>query len=331
MAVGEDLFKKHCATSLVVPAPIELSFLTASLCIFFTLTSIPGNLLIILAVVLNPNRNLRTPFNWLVVNLAVADLLVGLFTDPTMVVIHVKEGVGKKLSQADRYSAHMSYFIACSASVLSITTLAVERYLAVRKPNIYNSSVTSKRIVLTIVGTWLLSLSLPNVYFEVDYVSYSFIFANTCVAIASIITCLTCIMVLKTMRKRTKNMVKRALPANRRTDFAFPTPALVVSAHETEMKVTKMFSVILLAMLCCYVPSTLCSYLLNFCKSCGCTSLHWFRDFHFVFVLMNSSVNFFPYALQSRKFRSAFMKIIKRTQNSVENETSLGVQHFTST
>ena len=66
---------------LMVAVPTELSILTTSLCILFTITNIPGNFLIILAVVFNPNKNLRIPFNWLVVNLVTADLIVGMATE----------------------------------------------------------------------------------------------------------------------------------------------------------------------------------------------------------------------------------------------------------
>lgn len=74
----QGAFERKC---LMVAVPTALSILTTSLCILFTLTNIPGNILIILAVVFDPNKNLRTPFNWLVVNLAMADLIVGVVTE----------------------------------------------------------------------------------------------------------------------------------------------------------------------------------------------------------------------------------------------------------
>jgi hypothetical protein len=52
----ESTFDKKC---LSIAAPTELSFMTASLSIMFMLTNIPGNILVILAVVFDPNRNLR--------------------------------------------------------------------------------------------------------------------------------------------------------------------------------------------------------------------------------------------------------------------------------
>ena len=79
-----------------------------------------------------------------------------------------------------------------------------------------------------------------------------------------------------------------------------------------EEKVTKMFLVVLVAMFCCYGSSTLFSYLLNFCESCSCDELHWLLDSSLTLVLLNSSLNFFCYAMQSTRFRSAFVKILKK-------------------
>ena len=83
------------------------------------------------------------------------------------------------------------------------------------------------------------------------------------------------------------------------------------TAAKWEQKVTKMFMVVLVALLCCYGPSTVFIYAMSFCESCSCTTLHWFRDLQFLFVIMNSSVNFFCYALRSPRFRNAFKRILK--------------------
>ena len=67
-------FEEICSYS---DAPLSLAVTTIVISLILSLTSIVGNILIILAVVLDPNKNLRTPFSWLIVNLAVADLIGG--------------------------------------------------------------------------------------------------------------------------------------------------------------------------------------------------------------------------------------------------------------
>ena len=356
----ESTFEKRCQS---IGPPTELSFLTASLSSVLILTNIPGNILVILAVVLDPNKNLRTSFNWLVVNLAAADLIVGVITLPFSVYYHIREGLGHTELSNEMITIHIFYFVSCTASVLSLTSLAVERYLAVRKPNTYRTKVTNKRIVLTIAIIWGISLSLPNIYFDVGFSTYGFIFGNTSVAVAVLIICTT----YSLMRRKISDQVR---PGNARNSILATTTRELtieplkcqhISVHDTESQnvtvhcskispssgeannlqsqvnnqpttfntnmcfsnaiekkrqllealVTQMFLIVLIAFLCCYGPSTTLMYLVNFCKHCSCATLHWFRDFHILFAVMNSSVNFFCYSFRCSRFKSAFVRLLK--------------------
>lgn len=109
-----------------------MSYFTGSIAALLMLLNIPGNLLLILAVVLDPFKKLRTPFNFMMVNLALADLIVGTVTEPLSIYIHWKEGVGEHVTLTVSRVFFMSYFISCTASLLSLAILAVERYLAFR-------------------------------------------------------------------------------------------------------------------------------------------------------------------------------------------------------
>ena len=131
-------FKKRC---LDIAAPTALSFSSASVASLLILTNIPGNILIILALVFDPYKNLRTPFNWLVVNLATADLIVGTIAQPVAVSSLIKEGLRKHGIPGEFVMSHITTFISWTASLLSLISLAVERYLAVRKPNTYRTKI----------------------------------------------------------------------------------------------------------------------------------------------------------------------------------------------
>ena len=62
--------------------PIYLSFSTAVCSTLISIVSTVGNSFVVLAVFLNPNKDLQSPFNYLIVNLSIADLAVGLITAP---------------------------------------------------------------------------------------------------------------------------------------------------------------------------------------------------------------------------------------------------------
>ena len=71
-------------------APFELSVTTATISTILCVITVPGNVLICLAIVKDPNKELRSAFNYLVLNLALADLITGICTEPVFVVFHVR-------------------------------------------------------------------------------------------------------------------------------------------------------------------------------------------------------------------------------------------------
>lgn len=197
----DNTFEQQCLTK---GAPNYVSYFTAIFSILFIITNIPGNLLVILAVAIDPHKNLRVPFNYLMTNLAVADLLVGTVTSSIAINYHLKDGLNDKLSLTQIRVFDLSYFISCTASVLSLTALAIERYHAICNPRTFRNKFTGKRILLTIVIIWTVSFSLPFSYFKVGFIGYSFIFANTAIILAVGITCFTYAMMLHKFKQHTR-------------------------------------------------------------------------------------------------------------------------------
>ena len=77
-------------------APSYLSLLFTIVGAVFCLIITVGNLMIIVAVVVDPLKKLRYPFNYFVVNLAVADLIVGMISMPFGLYTHSQEYLKKK-------------------------------------------------------------------------------------------------------------------------------------------------------------------------------------------------------------------------------------------
>ena len=181
-----------------------MSYFTVSVAFILMVLNIPGNLLQILAVVLDPFKKLRTPFNFMMTNLAIADLLVGTVTEPMSIYTHWTEGMGNHVTLGQSRVLFMSYFISCTASLLSLATLAVERYLAIRYPFLYRNQLTKRRVVLIAIGIWTISIALSSVYFEVGYVTYAFIFANTTIALTLVIICFMYCLMYRALRTRAR-------------------------------------------------------------------------------------------------------------------------------
>ena len=282
-----------------VLAPAYLSFATSGISFIFFLLTSAGNLLVCLAVYKDPSKELRTPFNVLVVNLAFADLLVGLVLEPISVAIHLKEGLIDGPLGDGIPTIHMSYFISCTASVLSLAAISVDRYIAISYPFFYRAKMSATKVAIAPIIIWIISASLPFIYFKIGYISYAFVFANTAVILTFVILVFSYAHNFRKIRKQLE--VSTRLQGNRLSARR--------KADATEARITHVFLVVLVAYLLCYTPSCIIIYVMNFCTTCSCYSIHWLRDMQFVFVLLNSCLNPFVYAWRLPAFRSAFVVI----------------------
>ncbi|KAL9972163.1 hypothetical protein ACROYT_G018418 [Oculina patagonica] len=155
-----------------ITAPAYLSFSSASFSILSAVVATVANFLVILAVFLDPNKDLRSPFNYFVANLALADLIVGLLSSPLAAIYLIHEGL-KLPNQVFRSLRHMTYFISCTASLLSLTALALDRYVAITYPLHYRTKLSPIRACLVSCLVWIVSILLSLVYFIVGYNKFS--------------------------------------------------------------------------------------------------------------------------------------------------------------
>ena len=172
-----------------ITPPTYLSFFSASSSILISIVISVGNFLVVIAVIWNPYKDLRTPFNYFVANLSFADLVVGLILGPLSTIFHIFEGLDMLThfdSQPFKDAVHVVYFTFCTASLFSLTALALDRYLAIMHPQSYRTHLNPVRALLISVLLWIVSILLSMIYFIVGYNRYRFIFANTAVAVTMI-------------------------------------------------------------------------------------------------------------------------------------------------
>ncbi|XP_022661745.1 5-hydroxytryptamine receptor 1-like isoform X3 [Varroa jacobsoni] len=120
-----------------------------------------GNILVCVSVL--SVRRLRHPSNYLLVSLAVSDLCVALLVMPFAMYFDV---VGKWYLGATVCDLWVSFDVAsCTASILNLCMISVDRYLAITRPLTYGVRRTSKRICCYVCGVWSMSclISIPPV------------------------------------------------------------------------------------------------------------------------------------------------------------------------
>ncbi|XP_050575809.1 5-hydroxytryptamine receptor 1-like [Bombus affinis] len=138
--------------------PLQAIFLIMVLSTIILATVI-GNVLVCVAVFLV--KRLRKPWNYLLVSLAVSDLCVALLVMPTALIYEI--------SGEWPYGPAMCDFwvsldvLSCTASILNLCMIAVDRFFAITKPLQYETKRTPRRMVLYISLVWFgaACISLP--------------------------------------------------------------------------------------------------------------------------------------------------------------------------
>ncbi|XP_077589070.1 alpha-1A adrenergic receptor-like [Stigmatopora nigra] len=120
----------------------------------FIALAVAGNVLVILSVACN--RHLRTPTNYFIVNLALADLLLGTTVLPVSAALEILERwvLGRVL--CDVWAA--LDVLCCTASILSLCVISIDRYIGVSHPLRYRAIVTERRALLAALAVWALAL-----------------------------------------------------------------------------------------------------------------------------------------------------------------------------
>ncbi|XP_068187757.1 alpha-1A adrenergic receptor-like [Antennarius striatus] len=119
----------------------------------FIMFAIVGNILVILSVVCN--RHLRIPTNYFIINLAIADLLLGTTVLPVSATQEVLDYWVFGRIFCDIWAA--VDVLCCTASIMSLCVISIDRYIGVSHPLQYPMIVTKKRALLAMLGVWALS------------------------------------------------------------------------------------------------------------------------------------------------------------------------------
>ncbi|XP_065124540.1 dopamine receptor D4 related sequence [Paramisgurnus dabryanus] len=127
-----------------------------------------GNVLVCLSVL--TERSLKTATNYFIVSLAVADLLLAVLVLPLYVYSEFLGGMWT-LSMYICDALMTMDVMLCTASILNLCAISVDRYIAVVVPLKYNRNQFSIRQLALITATWVLSLVVASpVIFGLNHV-----------------------------------------------------------------------------------------------------------------------------------------------------------------
>ena len=163
-------------------------------------TAVGGNGVVILAVWRTPA--LHTPSNVFLCCLALSDLTVGLIAQPSFVI----HKIGELLENYSMYCitrilTESVGYITAGTSVLTMTGIAIERYLALYLHLRYKQVVTTKRILMAALCLWVFFILLAASRF---WIANDSIFNNIIISLIFVslaFTLLAYLRVLKYVRR----------------------------------------------------------------------------------------------------------------------------------
>ena len=131
---------------------------TFAYCLLF-LVSLVGNTFI--AMIVFKTKTLRKPINFLIVNMAMSDMLVPIFLFPRELILTYTRSwlmggpLGQVLCKLSIYASYLSFTV----SIQSLVLIAVDRFGAVMFP-LRSPLINSKRCQFFILATWIIAIAI---------------------------------------------------------------------------------------------------------------------------------------------------------------------------
>lgn len=265
-----------------------------------SLLTIIANLMVILAVVKDPQRTLRRiPSNLLIASQSLADLLVGAVLEPLCIWWFMT------FHQYAITTIEISSSIFIVSSIIHVLALSYDRHVAVVTPLLYASRITTRRTYISTVFIWLYSTfytccrTLLTMYYNKHHVVAIITGLNTVLpAFAALVIYVCLFLVIKKYKKQSESLDS----SGRAT----------MQAYQRQRKMTVVLVAACLLFVICLTPWFVFYQFIDACPECEhnkAIEMYLFCAFYYLF-MFKSLLNPFLYAWRLSKFRRAISHII---------------------
>jgi len=257
------------------------------------LISILGNALVLAAIIRTPS--IRSPHMIMLCSLAVSDLLVGLIAQPIYTANELTEDG----------SIHLVWKITVSSlsvvSLIAITAITVDRFLALHYHMRYPTLVTESRVEYTIIIIWLFSFLLSCLNFwntSAQHLSMGFV-----ILICLIISTLSYMRIFQIARRH-----QLQIDAQQQAVQSLDTENNLSIARKKVEKGARNTFVFFIALIVCYLPL----YIVLTVNAISQWNFQIEWDFASTLTFLNSSINPFLYCWRVRELRTAVLKTARQ-------------------
>ena len=186
--------------------------------------------------------------------------------DPVSVAFHTSKGL--QLNIVDIEILDILYFLHFMHGVYFNThgTYRGEICGRIIASEVQNNGYLQARYHLTSLLIWLAALGFSFAYFQLGFIFYSFIFANTAVLSTCGVLIFVHVGILKRLRQRSRYWRKRGEMESTKSDVQENQKTLINAKKDS--KAVKALMIVLLAFFASFTPACVMIYFLNFFLGC---------------------------------------------------------------
>ena len=253
-----------------------------------------GNVLVCIAVIINPR--LRRCSNFLLVSLAVADLIVTVACAPLLVVmvgrIALARACPTTLELAYSITGHLSF----TSSILHLAAISVDRFIAVVFSLRHGNIMKKYGLKIMLAAVWGTAVSFTCL--RVPLLKETSLFAFVLFAVSYVVITVSYVSIVTFLVKE-----------RRRKKYLRSASNSVVATSQVERRVTFTLAIVIGIFSACWFPLIISFFAAgrHLVQLYG-SAFMWIRTF----AVSNSAMNFLIYSWRIRDFREAYAKIFRK-------------------
>ncbi|XP_078347398.1 neuropeptide FF receptor 2-like [Oculina patagonica] len=281
-----------------------------------------GNTLVILVVA--SKRYMHTSVNYLLVNLALADILIGLAILPQYVLrfafVHPQGDLGDVLCKF--ITGGNFIWVGGAASLFTLMAIAFERYFAVLRPYTALGKITARKLKILVIASWAFAALKDGTPFfimkydpVIDFCMETWSDITSARAFTAVIFLLDLLIPLSLMGYLYGRIVYCLW-------FCTPVRELsMLALLRARKRITKMILIVTVLYALFWTPVVVLYFIAYYgIPNIGYGSVAY--NTSVVFVCLNSSVNPFVYSFQNERFRRGFRDLFR------SREVKLNIIHL---
>ena len=267
---------------------------------FTSYTAIMLNIVVIIALRKTPS--LPKPLKILLLSISASDLCVGLLVQPLYVALDVIDESNPIVAPLARVNTISATFF-CTATLLGICAVSVDRFLAIHLHLRYQEIVTHRRVEAVVISVWVLSavLSLPRTGIHSEK-------ANRIILAIIVFITLGCLVAIAIIYVKLYVVLKHHIMQDQARNINLDSQTTVaIEDTARQKKCTVAIFYLYLTLLICYLPNA-CIALMVLVDASYPFEMIPFSD---ALVYLNSSLDPLIYCWKMRQVRLAAMNILR--------------------